>query len=113
MKEFYYIKIRQVWSKVQVDSPVQKFRLKWVFKLRNDGRYRDSLCVLGYRQVSGYDFTDIHSPVIKEMTIRAMIILAILTNINVKKIDIEASFMEGRLQETIYVKTSSLMNEKS
>ena len=38
--------------------------VKWVFKVKCDGRFRSRLVELGYRQISGIDYTDIHAPVL-------------------------------------------------
>jgi hypothetical protein len=69
------MKSKYVWQKVKKDDIPQDKRLignKWVFKKKKDGRYR-ALCALGYSQVQGEDFMDISSPVVDDVTVRAVI----------------------------------------
>ena len=41
--------------------------LKWVFKVKNDGRFRAILVALGYKQIQGIDYDEIHAPVISDV----------------------------------------------
>ena len=52
--------------------------LKWVLKVKNDGRFRARLVVLGYRQRAGIDFNEIHAPVMHEVALRILIIIMIM-----------------------------------
>ena len=51
---------RNVWS--MVENVGQKYiPLKWVFKVKEDGRFRARLVALGYKQIAGIDYGEIHA----------------------------------------------------
>ena len=77
--------------------------LKWVFKVKSDGRLIARLVALGYKQKAGIDYTDIHAPVIHEVALRILLVNKIINNWKAKKIDIEAAFLDSKLDEDIYV----------
>ena len=77
--------------------------LKWVYKIKNDRRYRERLCVLGYHQISGIDYDDIHAPVLNEVTLHLIILTKILSKWKMIKIDVEGAFQKRKLDEFIIV----------
>jgi hypothetical protein len=38
--------------------------LRWVFKIKNDKRYRARLVILGYNQIMGVNYNETFSPMI-------------------------------------------------
>ena len=53
-----------------------------MFKVKCDGRFRSRLVELGYRQISGIDYTDIHAPVLNEISLRIILILKLIKMVN-------------------------------
>ena len=53
---------------------------------------------LGYCQISGLDFEDIHSPVMNEVGMRIMIIISIENKWKCSKLDVESAFLLGNLK---------------
>ena len=79
--EFENIKSKKVWKilpKSKVDRGSNFLGTKWVFKRKSDGRYRARLVVKGYNQISGVDFTESHSPVACDVSIRIVFVLTIV-----------------------------------
>lgn len=72
--------------------------LKWVFKI-----YCARLVALGYRQHTGIDYTDIHAPVLHEVVLRIMILIKLIMGWKIKKIDVEAAFLDSKLDELLHV----------
>lgn len=102
---------RKAWTPTQLSNlkPGQKpIKVKWVFKKKHeqDGstRYKARLVVKGYVQVPGIDFTQTHSPVAQDSSIRMTLAIAMsMQRWQVEMIDIEAAFLEAELDEDIYI----------
>ena len=65
-----------VWSMVDLKTlPETKklLRTKWVFKVKEDGRYHYRLDALGNSQIPGVDFVDLYAPVLDDITLRIVI----------------------------------------
>ena len=78
---------------------------KWVFEIKRNGVFRSRLVACGYSQVPGVDFQDIYSPVINDVTVRAMLIAMMIWGLDCKLIDVETAFLHGVLGkgEEIYM----------
>ena len=57
----------------------------------------------GYTQKEGEDFFDIYSPVARLATIRVLLSLAASHGLLVHQMDVKTSFLNGELDEEIYV----------
>jgi hypothetical protein len=82
---------------------------KWVFKLKLNpdnsiARYKARLVAKGYSQVPGQDFTETTSPVARLASYRAILSLAAKLNLEAHHLDIETAFLNGELDEEIYMK---------
>ena len=77
--------------------------VKWIFKVKSDGRYRARLVALGYRQKIGIDYTNIHAPVLHEISPRVFIIVKMMMKWKARKADIEEAFLDSILDEDIFI----------
>ena len=81
---------------------------KWVFKkkLRPDGtieKYKARLVAKGYTQKEGEDYFYTYSPVARLMTIHVLLSLTASHGLLVHQIDVKAAFLNGELEEEIYM----------
>jgi len=81
---------------------------KWIFKkkLRADGsidKYKARLVIRRFDQRKAIDYFDTYSPVTKIATIRALIALATIFNLVVHQMDVKTAFLNGDLEEEIYM----------
>ena len=82
---------------------------KWVFKLKLNpdnsiAWYKARLVAKGYSQIPGQDFTETTSPVARLASYRALLSLAARMNLEAHHLDIETVFLNGTLDEEIYMK---------
>ncbi|KAI3641430.1 hypothetical protein MIR68_000560 [Amoeboaphelidium protococcarum] len=81
---------------------------KWVFKIKlnSDGsleRYKSRLVVKGFKQVSGVDYNETFAPVAKISTIRLLMAIAAKYDLEIKQMDFSTAFLNGDLDEEIYM----------
>jgi hypothetical protein len=85
---------------------------KWVFKLKHkvDGSvnyHKARLVVKGFKQRLCIDYDDIFSPVIKPITIRLVLSLAVSQGWVLRQLDVQNTFLHGILEEEVYMKQPS------
>ena len=61
------------------------------------------LVAKGYSQVEGIDFHEIFSPVVKLVSIRTLLALTALLNLELEQLDVKTTFLQGDLNEEIYM----------
>ncbi|RDX69198.1 hypothetical protein CR513_51722, partial [Mucuna pruriens] len=67
-------------------------------------RYKARLVVEGYRQKKDVNFKEIFSPVMKMSSIRIMLSLATIFDLEVEQMDVKTTFLHGDLEEEIHMK---------
>ena len=82
---------------------------KWVFKLKLNpnnsiARYKACLVTKGYSQVLGQDYTETTSPVACLASYHAILSLAVKLDLEAHHLNIKTTFLNGTLDEEIYMK---------
>lgn len=77
---------------------------KWVFQLKEnaDGlinKFKARFVAKGFNQVQGFDF----SPVVKPVTIRLILTLAVINQWKLFQLDVNNAFLNGLLNESVYM----------
>lgn len=98
----------ETWELADLPINCKPIKTKWIFrkKLRPDGtveRFKARLVVVGYSQKKDVDFFDTYSPVAKITTIRVLVALAAIHNLVVHQMDVKTAFLNGDLNEEIYI----------
>lgn len=95
---------------ILVDPPPQKsiVSTKWIFrrKYNSDGtiaRYKARFVARGFSQQPGLDYSETFSPVIKITSLRLLLALATIYDYHVHQMDVTTAFLNGILQEDIYI----------
>ena len=81
---------------------------KWIFKrkLKVDGsidKYKARFVVKVYKQKEGVDYFDTYSPITRITSIRMLIAIAALNNLEIHQMDVKKTFLNGELNEEIYM----------
>jgi hypothetical protein len=98
----------ETWEVVERPYGCKPIGSKWVFKkkLRPDGtieRFKVGLVIKGYSQKEGENFFDTYSPVARLTTIYVLLSLAASHGLLVHQMDGKTTFLNGELDEEIYM----------
>ena len=96
------------WEIVDFPPGCKPLRYKWIFKkkMKADGsidKYKARLVIKGYRQKEGLDYFDTYSHVTRITSIRMLIALVALYNLEIHQMDVKTTFLNGDLDEEIYM----------
>ncbi len=100
---------KEVMTLMMLPERKKAISLRWVFsyKLRPDGsieRYKARLVAKGFTQQEGIDFFEVWAPTGRLAAYRAMLAHAAYYGLEVKLLDFTTAFLNGPLEEEIYVK---------
>ncbi|CAI7890590.1 unnamed protein product [Closterium sp. NIES-53] len=81
---------------------------KWLFKIKSDAdgkieRYKSRLVAKGYQQKEKVDYKDLFAPVVKPTTLRTLLAGAAIKGWVVKQMDETTAFLNGVLEEEIFL----------
>jgi len=88
-----------------VDLPKGRKAVKnrWVFNIKPDGRYRSRLVAKEFSQVEGIDFDELFSLVVCYETMRLLLTVAALEDLDIQSIDVKTAYLYSDLDEKIYM----------
>jgi hypothetical protein len=99
----------KVWEVVDRQPNMRVVGACWVYTRRIDGNtgkptsYKARWVAKGYSQREGIDFNELHAAVAHKDTIRVFLSLVNHLDLECDQVDIEAAFLNGDLEETIYL----------
>jgi hypothetical protein len=105
-KEFKDIEDKEVWMFIKKSKVPHGRKLignRWVFNIKDDGRYRARTVAKGYSQIPGKDFQENHAPVIHDTSFHLALVQKIIYKLSSRQFDIETAFLYGELDEEIYM----------
>jgi hypothetical protein len=91
---------------------------RWVFKVKRnaDGsieRYKARLVAQGFGQRPGFDYQDTFAATPKWASLRAILALAAIENLVLYSVDISNAFLNGKLNEEVYMKQPEGFEQKT
>lgn len=105
--EFDSMRENNVWELVDRPTNAKIIRCKWVFKLKRDAddniKHKARLVAKGFTQSYGVDYFETFSPVVRRATLRLLFALAAQYNLCIDHFDVSTAFLNGDLDETIYM----------
>jgi hypothetical protein len=96
------------WELTELPSSRCAIGLKWVFKVKRNKhgdvvRHKVQLVVRAYAQRQGVDFEEVFAPVAHLEAVRLLMALAVEEGWQVHHMDVKTTFLNGELQEEVYV----------
>jgi hypothetical protein len=96
------------WTLTELPQNRKLIRTTWVFKRKYnpDGsieKYKARLCAKGFTQVQGVDYTDTFSPVPQPSSLRVVLAVATQLGLSLHQYDVESAFLNGKLDEELYM----------
>ncbi|KAJ9522908.1 hypothetical protein QJQ45_023697 [Haematococcus lacustris] len=96
------------WELVELPEGCRPLANRWVWSVKRDGRgsivrFKARLVVKGFLQREGIDFHELHAPVSKHATVRALLAVAAAEDMELEHLDVKTAFLNGRLEEVIYM----------
>lgn len=106
------------WKLVDLPKGKKPIRNKWVFKMKTDAngiiiRYKARLVAKGCSQKEGIDYNEIYSPVVRYASIRYLISIAVQFDLIIYQMDALTAFLQGVLEEEIYMEQPEGYNDGS
>lgn len=107
--EMLSLKKNRTWELCELPKDRKAIGCKWTFKAKTDSngnvaRFKARLVAQGFSQKFGTDYDQVFAPVAKQTTFRTLLVIASKENLIVQHIDAKAAFLNGELEETIYMK---------
>lgn len=109
-------RMNETWSLVKLPTGRKPIKAKWVFKLKqNDNgevvRYKARLVAKGCAQKYGIDYNETFSPVVRYASIRFLMALAVKNGYKVHQMDAITAFLQGELNEEIFMEQPDCYND--
>ena len=97
------------WDLIDLPDGKQALPCKWVYKKKftsddPEPKYKARLVAKGFKQQHGVDFDEIFSPVVKMTTLRTVLGLVAIEDMELVQMDVKTAFLHGDLEEDVYMK---------
>ncbi|CAI7866109.1 unnamed protein product [Closterium sp. NIES-53] len=96
------------WELMELPEGRKAITCKWLFKIKSDAdskieRYKSRLVAKGYQQMEKVDYKELFAPMVKPTTLRTLLTGATIKGWVVKQMDVTTAFLNGILEEYIFM----------
>lgn len=111
-EEINAIERNETWELTDLPDSKDCIGVKWVYKTKrnvegNVDKYKARLVVKGYKQKYGIDYEETFAPVARMETVRVVLAIAAQYKLKVHQMDVKSAFLNGVLNEEVYVEQPS------
>ena len=105
----------ETWDIVEAPKIKKIVGCKWIFKRKegpSNGVHpicKARVVAKGYSQIEGVDFHEVFSPVVKHSSIRALLALAAMEDMDLHQLDVKTAFLNSELEEEIFMKQRKVL----
>ncbi|MBW0502072.1 hypothetical protein O181_041787, partial [Austropuccinia psidii MF-1] len=97
-----------IWEIVELENNYKLVGTTWVFKIKKNHfkqtiEHKACLCAQGFTQTPGIDFEKTYAPTGRLNSLRALVAHSCTNNLGFHQIDVESSFLNALLSETVYL----------
>jgi hypothetical protein len=106
--EMESIMFNKTWILVGLPSGSKPIGCKWIFKEKmkldvSIDKFKASLVAKWFRQSKDIDYFDTYAPVARISSIRTLVSLASIYNLEIHQMDVKTTFLNGYLDEEVYM----------
>jgi hypothetical protein len=115
-EEHQSLKQHQTFKIVPRTNNMKIIKAKYVFKIKQDEegkpvRFKTRLVAKGYTQTQGIDFFETFAPTLRHDSLRFLLSMAAQNNFVVQHLDVQTAFLNGELQEEIFMEVPEALAE--
>ena len=104
------------WKLVDKPPDIVLIRNKFVFAKKRDKdgiliKHKAQLVAKGCMQQPGFNYFEIHAPVVCLKTIRAILAIAPMQKLYIQQLDVKGAYLNGKLTEHVYMKQPEGYND--
>jgi ATP-binding cassette subfamily B (MDR/TAP) protein 1 len=102
------IRANGTWHLVKLPRNRKALPCKWVYRLKqvpdsSGPKYKACIVAKGFQHEYGVDFDEVFSPVVKLPTLRFLLGVVALEDLELLQLDVKTAFLHGDLDEEIYM----------
>lgn len=102
----------KTWELKNLPAGKKAIKTRWIYKTKRDHngnvvKLKARLVAKGFTQRYGVDYEETFAPVVRYGSIRYLIALAAQTNLKIHQMDVVTAFLQGDLDEEIYMEQPS------
>ncbi|MCO5588954.1 hypothetical protein L7F22_042917 [Adiantum nelumboides] len=107
--EYNSIIANEAWKLTELPQSKQALPCKWVYKKKytakySKPKYKVRLVAKGFKQNKKIDFDEIFSPVVKMTTLRLVLGVVAIEDLELIQMDVKTAFLHRDLDEDVYMK---------
>ena len=100
---------KEVYEVTELPKGIKALPVRWVFKVKRNekgqvDKYKTRLVAKGFLQKFGENYIDVFAPTSNLTTVRLMLAYAAMHKLDVQQIDVKTAFLNGELNEEVYIK---------
>ena len=103
LEEMNSLNHMKTWTLTELPEGRKPLTCKWVLRIKGNGQMKARLVARGYEQKHGVDYENTFAPVARHASIRLLLSYAAKEETYIKTFDVKTAFLNGELNEEIFM----------